>query len=229
VTKGAYTAKMILLIDNYDSFVFNLARYFQRLGQETLVVRNDATTMREIRDLAPEAIVISPGPCTPREAGISLEVVEQLWQSTPILGVCLGHQTIGAAFGGEVIRAPAPMHGRASLIHHLGNGVFAQAANPFPACRYHSLIVDPKTLPACLEATAFSDDGVLMGLQHREALVVGVQFHPESILTDSGYQILRNFLRMAGLNVTEPKEQFDDELVPPHQPPWNLPAAPITF
>jgi anthranilate synthase/aminodeoxychorismate synthase-like glutamine amidotransferase len=220
---------MILLIDNYDSFVFNLARYFQRLGQETLVVRNDATTIDEIRNLDPQAIVISPGPCTPREAGVSLEVVERLWQSTPILGVCLGHQTIGAAFGGQVIRAPAPMHGRASLIHHAGHGVFAQAANPFPACRYHSLIVDAKTLPACLEPTAFSDDGVLMGLQHRDALVVGVQFHPESILTDSGYRILGNFLKMCGAIPAEPQEHFHDELVPPRQSAGDLPAAPITF
>jgi anthranilate synthase/aminodeoxychorismate synthase-like glutamine amidotransferase len=220
---------MILLIDNYDSFVFNLARYFQRLGQETHVVRNDTTTTNEIRDLAPQAIVISPGPCTPREAGISLDVVEQLWPSMPILGVCLGHQTIGAAFGGQVIRAPQPMHGRASLIHHLGRGVFADVANPFPACRYHSLIVDAKTLPACLEATAFSEDGALMGLQHRHAPVVGVQFHPESILTDSGYRILGNFLKMAGLSVAESKERFGDELVPPRQPSWDLPATPITF
>ena len=220
---------MILLIDNYDSFVFNLARYVQRLGQETVVVRNDATSIDEIRHLAPEAIVISPGPCTPQEAGLSLPIVQQLWRTTPILGVCLGHQAIGAAFGGKVIRAPVPMHGRTSLIHHRGTGVFADSLNPFPACRYHSLIVEAQSLPDCLEATAFSDDGLLMGLQHRDAPIVGVQFHPESILTSSGYQILGNFLRMAGAQIDAAAEKFDDELIPQRPAAWTEPNNPITF
>src|SRR5262245_29703571 len=165
---------MLLLIDNYDSFVHNLARYFERLGQETMVVRNDATTIDAIRRLKPDAIVISPGPCTPNESGVSLDVVMELWKSTPILGVCFGHQAIGAAFDGQVVRAPVPMHGRTSLIHHSGSGVFAKVPDPFPACRYHSLIVEAKSLPRCLVPTAHSDDGLLMGLAHQDALVVGV-------------------------------------------------------
>ena len=170
---------MILLLDNYDSFVHNLARYFRRLGQETLVVRNDATTPSEIAALRPQAILLSPGPCTPSEAGCSLDVVKQLAGQVPILGVCLGHQAIGAALGGRVIRAPASMHGRTSSIRHKGSGIFAGVINPLTVGRYHSLIVESSTLPAELEVIAQTTDGIVMALAHRRWPVFGVQFHPE--------------------------------------------------
>jgi len=188
---------MVLLIDNYDSFVYNLAQYFRELGCEVEVYRNDAITIPEIADSGPEAIVISPGPCDPRRAGISLEVVRQLQGRIPLLGVCLGHQCIGEAFGGQVIRAPEPMHGRTSEIFHDGRGVFRSLPSPFTATRYHSLMVASAGLPEVLEVTARTDDGLIMGLRHREQLVVGVQFHPEAILTEHGHQMLRNFLDLA--------------------------------
>ncbi len=190
---------MLLMIDNYDSFTFNLVQYLQTLGAEVEVVRNDALTVDAIARLAPERIVISPGPCTPTEAGVSVAVVEQLGQRIPILGVCLGHQGIGQAYGGDVIRAGRIMHGKTSAIRHRGGGVFAGLPQPFEATRYHSLVVDKATLPACLEVTAWTDndDGSMeeiMGLRHREHPVEGVQFHPESILTEHGHALLKNFL-----------------------------------
>jgi anthranilate synthase/aminodeoxychorismate synthase-like glutamine amidotransferase len=188
---------MILLIDNYDSFVYNLARYFQELGREVQVCRNDTLAIPGIEALRPEAIVISPGPCDPQKAGISLDVVRQLGGRFPLLGVCLGHQCIGEAYGGRVIRAPEPMHGRTSEVFHNGKGVFRNLPSPFSATRYHSLIVASEGLPEVLEVTARTEDGLIMGLQHRERLVVGLQFHPEAILTEHGHEVLRNFLDMA--------------------------------
>ena len=195
---------MILLIDNYDSFVHNLARYFRVLGEETLVVRNDAIDAAGVRELSPEAIVLSPGPCTPNEAGCSVDVVRQLHRSTPILGICLGHQAIGAALGAKICRAPRPVHGQASVITHNAAGVFEDQPNPLRVGRYHSLIVDAPSLPASLTPTAWtasdSDrDGnrLVMAMQHATLPVVGLQFHPESVLTDGGLEMMANFLRIA--------------------------------
>ena len=185
---------MILLLDNYDSFTYNLYQYLCELGAEVVVRRNDKVTVAQVADLAPGRIVISPGPCTPREAGISLDLIRALAGRVPILGVCLGHQAIGAAFGGDVVRAPVPMHGKLSRIRHDGRGVFAGLPQDFPATRYHSLIVDRATLPPCLEVSAETADGLIMGLRHRECAVEGVQFHPEAILTAHGHDLLRNFL-----------------------------------
>lgn len=185
---------MILLIDNYDSFTWNLYQYFCELGAEVLVRRNDEITLAEIADLAPAKIVISPGPCTPDEAGISLEVIRRWGGKTPILGVCLGHQAIAQALGGRVVRAAKVMHGKTSAITHTGKGVFRGLNNPLTVTRYHSLIVDPDTLPAVLEVTARSDSGEIMGLRHREWDLEGVQFHPESILSEQGHALLNNFL-----------------------------------
>ena len=184
----------LLMVDNYDSFTFNLVQYFQMLGAEVRVERNDALTVDEIRALAPSHIVISPGPCTPNEAGVSLEMIERLGPTTPILGVCLGHQSIGQAYGGTVVRAGRIMHGKTSRIRHRGTGVFAGLPDDYEATRYHSLAVEHATLPSCLEASAFADDGELMALRHRDHPVEGVQFHPESILTEHGHALLRNFL-----------------------------------
>ena len=190
---------MLLMIDNYDSFTYNLVQYLQSLGAEVRVERNDALTVDEIERLAPQRIVISPGPCTPNEAGVSMAVIERLGASTPILGVCLGHQSIGQVYGGEVIRAGRIMHGKTSRIRHEGKGVFAGLPDGYEATRHHSLVVDKATLPGCLEVTAWTenDDGSMeeiMGLRHREHPVEGVQFHPESILTEHGHALLRNFL-----------------------------------
>ena len=184
---------MILVIDNYDSFTFNLVQYLGELGADLTVFRNDALTVDQVRDMSPEKIVISPGPCTPTEAGISVETIQVLAGSIPILGVCLGHQSIGQAFGGTVIRAPTLMHGKTSQISHDGRGVFRGLPSPFTATRYHSLIVQRETLPDCLEVSA-ETDGLIMGLRHREYAVEGVQFHPESILTTEGKRLLANFL-----------------------------------
>ncbi|HTC24305.1 MAG TPA: aminodeoxychorismate/anthranilate synthase component II [Gemmatimonadales bacterium] len=185
---------MILLIDNYDSFVYNLARYVRELGATPLVRRHDAVTPDEIERLRPTHIIISPGPCSPNEAGVSTDVVRRLGATIPILGVCLGHQCIGAAYGGEIVRAGRPMHGKISRIHHDGSGIFAGLPSPFPATRYHSLVIAPGSLPAALRVTATSEDGEIMAVQHREHPVVGVQFHPESVLTEHGYEILARFL-----------------------------------
>ena len=190
---------MILMIDNYDSFTWNLVQYLQALGAEVRVERNDALTVDAIARLSPERIVISPGPCTPNEAGVSLEIVERLGATTPILGVCLGHQGIGQAYGGKVVRAGRIMHGKTSHIRHEGKGVFAGLPDGYEATRYHSLVVERDSLPDCLEVTAWTenDDGTfeeIMGLRHREHPVEGVQFHPESILTEHGHALLKNFL-----------------------------------
>jgi len=190
---------VLLMLDNYDSFTYNLVQYLQALGAEVKVVRNDAMSVDEIAALAPERIVISPGPCTPNEAGVSLEVIEQLGATTPILGVCLGHQGIGQAYGGKVIRAGQIMHGKTSRIRHEGKGVFAGLPDSYEATRYHSLVVERSSLPAALEITAWTEneDGSfeeIMGLRHREFPVEGVQFHPESILTEHGHALLKNFL-----------------------------------
>jgi para-aminobenzoate synthetase component 2 len=187
---------MILVIDNYDSFTYNLVQYLGELGACPEVRRNDQTTVEEIVHMAPERIVISPGPKTPSEAGICLEVIEKLAGRIPILGVCLGHQAIGQAFGGKVIRAPQLMHGKTSEILHDGKTIFSGLPNPFSATRYHSLIVERASLPPCLEISATTSDGLIMGLRHKEMKVEGVQFHPESVLTDAGKQLLANFLKL---------------------------------
>ncbi|AWP24363.1 anthranilate/aminodeoxychorismate synthase component II [Acidiferrobacter sp. SPIII_3] len=187
---------MILMIDNYDSFTYNLVQYLGELGQEVHVARNDQISLDEIERLAPERIVISPGPCTPNEAGISLDLIMRFGEHIPVLGVCLGHQSIGQAFGGRVVRAGRVMHGKTSLISHGGTGVFRGLPDPFTATRYHSLVVAKDDLPECLEVTAVSqDDGEIMGLRHKWWPVEGVQFHPESILSEHGHALLENFLR----------------------------------
>ena len=189
---------MLLLLDNYDSFTYNLAQYFGELGCELVIRRNDQLSVEDIHALAPNYICISPGPCTPNQAGISKEVILRLGSEIPILGVCLGHQCIAEAYGGKIARAARVVHGKASLIRHDGSGLLSNLANPFQAGRYHSLIVDRNSFPQCLQTTAESEDGVIMGLCHREFPVHGVQFHPESILTPEGKQILKNFLALSG-------------------------------
>jgi anthranilate synthase/aminodeoxychorismate synthase-like glutamine amidotransferase len=220
---------MILLIDNYDSFVFNLARYFERLGQTTRVVRNDAITPAEIAALNPDAVVLSPGPCTPNEAGCSLEVVRQLAGRVPILGICLGHQAIGAALGGRVVRAIEPMHGRTSPIFHDGQSVFAGLPTPIVACRYHSLVIERESLSADLLVTAWTADGTIMAIVHREWPVVGLQFHPESILTDSGYDLLAAFLRTAGIALPPLLPRIESERIATTSSTPALPTTPVTF
>ena len=187
---------MILLLDNYDSFTYNLAQYLGELGCNVEVHRNDKITVEEIARRKPERIVISPGPCTPQEAGISVELIERLAGKFPILGVCLGHQAIGAAFGGKIVRAPKLFHGKTSQIRHDGKNIFRTLPDPFTATRYHSLIVERKSLPRGLFITAETDDGIIMGLRHRRHKIEGVQFHPESVLTESGKQLLKNFLSL---------------------------------
>ncbi|MFE4714529.1 aminodeoxychorismate/anthranilate synthase component II [Paenibacillus sp. NPDC056722] len=186
---------MILVIDNYDSFTYNLVQYLGELGEEVKVSRNDEISIEEIEKLAPDHILISPGPCTPNEAGISLEVLQHFKGIIPIFGVCLGHQAIGQAFGGNVIRAERLMHGKTSPIHHHGTSVFEGLESPFTATRYHSLIVERETLPECLEITAETEEGEIMALRHKEYPIEGVQFHPESIITNHGHTMLRNFLK----------------------------------
>ncbi len=188
---------MLLLIDNYDSFTYNLYQYLSELGAEVEVVRNDETGLEEIEALAPERIVISPGPRTPKEAGISSDVIRRFGERIPTLGVCLGHQCIGDAYGGRVSGAGEIVHGKTSVIHHDGRGVFQGLPNPFEAIRYHSLAIEPATVPDCLEVTAKTEKGVIMGVRHKQHPVEGIQFHPESILTEVGKDLLRNFLRMA--------------------------------
>jgi len=185
---------MVLMIDNYDSFTYNLVQYLGELGVAVTVVRNDEISVDEVARLRPEKIVISPGPCSPNEAGISLEAIERLGGKIPLLGVCLGHQAIGQAFGGKVVHARTLMHGKTSPIHHIGAGVFRGLPSPFVATRYHSLAVERDSLPDCLEVTAWTEDGEIMGLRHKTLPVEGVQFHPESILTEHGHALLKNFL-----------------------------------
>jgi anthranilate synthase component 2 len=185
---------MLLMIDNYDSFTYNLVQYLGELGADVKVVRNDEVALDEVERMRPELIVISPGPCSPNEAGISLGLIARLGGAVPILGVCLGHQAIGQAYGGKVVHAKRLMHGKTSPIHHAGQGVFAGLPSPFTATRYHSLAVERESLPDCLEVTAWTDDGEIMGLRHRSLPVEGVQFHPEAILTEHGHAMLKTFL-----------------------------------
>jgi anthranilate synthase/aminodeoxychorismate synthase-like glutamine amidotransferase len=187
---------MLLIIDNYDSFTYNLVQYFGELGAEMKIIRNDAMDLAQIKALNPSRICVSPGPCTPNEAGVSCAVIEAFGATTPILGVCLGHQSIGQVYGGDVVRADRLMHGKTSPIHHKGTSVFHGLSNPFEATRYHSLIVKRETLPDCLDITAWTEEGEIMGLCHKEYPVHGVQFHPESILTQEGKQLLQNFLEL---------------------------------
>jgi anthranilate synthase component 2 len=186
---------MLLMIDNYDSFTYNLVQYFGELGADVRVFRNDAITLKEIAAMKPDQLVISPGPCSPKEAGISVAAIQEFAGKLPILGVCLGHQSIGYAFGGEIVHAQKPMHGKISPVHHQGVGVFAGLPNPFNATRYHSLAIRRETLPACLEVTAWTEDGEIMGVRHKELAIQGVQFHPESIMTEHGHAMLDNFLK----------------------------------
>ena len=186
---------MLLMIDNYDSFTYNLVQYLGELGQDVRVVRNDQITVAEIERLKPDHIVISPGPCTPNEAGVSVETIQKFAGKIPILGVCLGHQSIGAAYGGDIIRAKQLMHGKTSMIQHADKGVFRGLPKPFEATRYHSLVIKRETIPECLEITAWTDDGEIMGVRHKTLAVEGVQFHPESILTQHGHELLGNFLK----------------------------------
>jgi len=186
---------MLLMIDNYDSFTYNLVQYFGELGQEVQVFRNDEISLEEVDRLGADRVVISPGPCTPSEAGISVALIQRFAGKIPILGVCLGHQSIGQAFGGRIVHAGQLMHGKTSEIRHKDAGVFHGLPNPLTATRYHSLVIEKKSLPACLEVTAWTDDGEIMGVRHRDLPVEGVQFHPESILTEKGHELLANFLR----------------------------------
>lgn len=185
---------MLLMIDNYDSFTYNLVQYFCELGEKVVVYRNDEITVDKISELNPERIVISPGPCTPNEAGVSLSVIHQFSQNIPVLGVCLGHQSIGQAFGGRIVHAKQLMHGKTSPIYHHNTGVFRDLPNPFIATRYHSLVVERSTLPDCLEITAWTEDDEIMGIRHKTLAIEGIQFHPESILSEHGHQMLENFL-----------------------------------
>jgi para-aminobenzoate synthetase component II len=187
---------MLLMIDNYDSFTYNLVQYLGELGQDMKVYRNDKITIPEIEKLDPDRIVISPGPCTPKEAGVSIDVIKHFTGKIPILGVCLGHQAIGDAFGGDVIRAPYLVHGKTSMIYHDNRTIFSGLSNPFEATRYHSLIIKRETLPSVLEISAWTDDGLIMGVRHKQFKLEGVQFHPESILTNVGKDLLRNFLKL---------------------------------
>ncbi len=185
---------MLLMIDNYDSFTYNLVQYFSELGETVIVHRNDEINLDKITELSPERIVISPGPCTPNKAGVSLSVIQQFGTQIPVLGVCLGHQSIGQAFGGKITHAKQLMHGKTSSIYHNSIGVFSNLPNPFTGTRYHSLVVDRNTLPSCLEITAWTEDGEIMGIKHKSLPIEGIQFHPESILSEYGHKILKNFL-----------------------------------
>lgn len=204
---------MILIIDNYDSFVHNLARFLEELGCDTRIVRNDEITLTEVRNLAPEAIILSPGPCTPKEAGICEELIREFGPSVPLLGVCLGHQAIATALGGSLQRADEPMHGLTSEISHSGMGLFSRLPAPLKVTRYHSLIVDEQTLPGNLEVTSRTSDGIIMSLQHESWPLFGVQFHPESVLTEQGHTLLENFLISAGIPVSheKPREVFPSQ------------------
>ncbi len=220
---------MILLIDNYDSFVHNLARYLRRLGQAVEVVRNDAIDVPGVRRMNPSAIVLSPGPCTPREAGISLAVVRELCSEYPLLGVCLGHQAIAEGLGGRVVRAPAPVHGQASEVRHSGQGVFARIPDPVWVGRYHSLVVDESELPRDFVVSARTSDGIVMAIEHRSLPVVGVQFHPESVLTEWGYRMLANFLRIAQLPHAADEDLQVSESPAAAESAHFVPLTPVTF
>ncbi len=198
---------MVLVLDNYDSFTYNLVQYIGELGIKQTVMRNDAVDVKEVAAMRPEAIVISPGPCTPKEAGISVEMIKELHDRIPILGVCLGHQSIGEAFGGRVVKAPAVFHGKTSKIFHDGSGLFANVPSPFLATRYHSLIVDRSSLPGSLHVSAWTSDGIIMGFRHKSFPTFGVQFHPESIATESGKQIIRNFFDLHNIAGTMKEQQ----------------------
>jgi anthranilate synthase/aminodeoxychorismate synthase-like glutamine amidotransferase len=222
---------MILLIDNYDSFVYNLARYVRELGQTPLVRRHDAISPEEIQGLGPSHIIISPGPCSPSEAGISTDVVRRLGPTIPILGVCLGHQCIGAAYGAEIVRAGRPMHGKTSRIHHSGTGLFTGLPSPFQATRYHSLVIAPASVPPELEISATSEDGEIMEVRHTRFPVYGVQFHPESVLTEHGYRLIDHFLHGVPATPRSVPVAADGALVPnelqvntlaSHPPPVDL-------
>jgi anthranilate synthase component 2 len=217
---------MILLIDNYDSFVYNLARYVQELGEAPLVRRHDAIEVDEILRLAPSHIIISPGPCSPNEAGISTEVVRRVGPHIPVLGVCLGHQCIGAAYGGEIVRAGVPMHGKTSRIHHSGTGLFSDLPNPFHATRYHSLVIAPASVPPSLTVTATSEDGEIMAVQHVEHPVYGVQFHPESVLSEHGYRLLDHFLHGVPATPRPVPRAADGALAHPSLETSTLSSAP---
>ncbi len=215
---------MILLIDNYDSFVYNLARYVRELGQTPLVRRHDAISPEEILELGPSHIIISPGPCSPSEAGISTDVVRRLGPTIPILGVCLGHQCIGAAYGAEIVRAGRPMHGKTSRIHHSGTGLFTGLPSPFQATRYHSLVIAPASVPPELEITATSEDGEIMAVRHTRFPVCGVQFHPESVLTEHGYRLIDHFLHGVPPTPRSVPVAADGALVP-NEPQVNTLAS----
>jgi anthranilate synthase/aminodeoxychorismate synthase-like glutamine amidotransferase len=216
---------MILLLDNYDSFVYNLARYVRELGETPVVYRHDAITVDEIAAMAPSHIIISPGPCSPAEAGISTDVVRRLGADIPILGVCLGHQCIGAAYGGEIVRAGQPMHGKTSMIHHRGQGLFAGLPTPFRATRYHSLVIAPASVPDGLLVTATADDGEIMAVQHARHPVHGVQFHPESVLAEHGYRLLDHFLHGVPAAPRALPLAADGALVPGATPPASTLAS----
>jgi anthranilate synthase component 2 len=217
---------MILLIDNYDSFVYNLARYVRELGEEPVVLRHDAATVDEVLAMKPSHIIISPGPCSPAEAGISTDVVRRLGPTTPILGVCLGHQCIGAAYGGEIVRAGRPMHGKTSRVHHRGSGIFSGLPSPFYATRYHSLVIAPASVPADLEVLATSEDGEIMAVQHVRDPVYGVQFHPESVLTEHGYRLVDHFLHGVPATARALPAVADGVLVPAVREPSTLASSP---
>ncbi len=221
---------MILLIDNYDSFVHNLARYFRRLGQTTHVVRNDAVDAASIHRLNPQAIVISPGPGTPNEAGHSVDIVREFAGKIPLLGICLGHQVIATALGGKVVRAHQPVHGRTSVVEHHGSPLFTKIPSPFTVCRYHSLTVERASLPDALQVTATNADGQIMAIEHPSQAIVGVQFHPEAVLTDHGYRLLKNFLALAGFPVNASATELATAeylSTQPTQPPTT--KQPVTF
>jgi anthranilate synthase component II len=220
---------MLLLIDNYDSFVQNLARYFRRLGCETTVVRNDAFSVEQLLNWPQlQGIILSPGPCTPNEAGCSLELVRRLPNDLPLLGVCLGHQTIAQAFGAQIVRANEPQHGRASVITHTGQHLFDSIPSPCDVGRYHSLVVDPRTLPSELQSTAQTTDGTMMALAHRTRPIYGVQFHPESVLTTYGYRLLANFLTLAKI-AHQSDELLQSQELPAQVVAASLPSSPVTF
>ncbi len=217
---------MILLLDNYDSFVYNLARYVRELGETPAVHRNDTLTVEDVAAMAPSHIIISPGPCSPAEAGISTDVVRRLGATIPVLGVCLGHQCIGSAYGGEIVRAGRPMHGKTSMIHHRGQGIFRGLPEPFRATRYHSLVIAPASVPDELEVTASSEDGEIMAVQHRLYPVHGVQFHPESVLTEHGYRLVDHFLHGVPATPRPVPLAADGALMPARSQPGSLASNP---